>query len=98
MKNKINHQNDVICFGKNIEDSIKDGLIISIGVIRIFFGLKAANVKPPKASLDTMNIMKLADGIYGELLMKDYAVCRKWIKESYYKKNFMTLVVTLVVS
>ena len=33
---------------KNIEDSIKDGLIITIGAAEIFYGLKAANVKPPK--------------------------------------------------
>ena len=66
---------------KNIEDSIKDGLIISIGIIGIFFGLKAANVKPLRASLDTMDIMKLTDRICGEVLVKDYAVYRKWIKE-----------------
>ena len=66
---------------KNIEDSIKDGLIISIGIIGIFFGLKAANVKPLRASLDTMDIMKLTDQICGEVLVKDYAVYRKWIKE-----------------
>ena len=39
---------------KNIEDSLKDGLIITIGATGIFFPLKAANVKSPKASLDTM--------------------------------------------
>ena len=66
---------------KNIEDSIKDGLIISIGIIGIFFGLKAANVKPLRASLDTMDIMKLTDWICGEVFVKDYAVYRKWIKE-----------------
>ena len=36
---------------KNIEDSIKDGLIITIGAAGIFFGLKAVNIKPRKASL-----------------------------------------------
>ena len=40
---------------KNIEDSIKDGLIISIEAAGIFYGLKAANVKPPKASLDAVD-------------------------------------------
>lgn len=34
---------------KNIEDSIKDGLIITATTTRIFFVLKAANVKPPKS-------------------------------------------------
>ena len=47
---------------KNIEDSIKDGLIITTTTTGIFFALKAANVKPPKASLDAMGIMKLAGG------------------------------------
>ena len=62
---------------KNIEDSIKDGLIITIGAAGIFYGLKAANVKPPKASLDAMDILKLAGGICGGMLVKDYAVCKK---------------------
>ena len=49
---------------KNIEDSLKDGVIITIGATGIFFGLKALNVvKPPKTSkLDTMDIMMLASG------------------------------------
>ena len=65
---------------KNIEDSIKDGLIIT-SMTEIFYTLKAANVKPPKVSLDAMNIMKLAGGIVGSVLLKDYAVYKKWIKE-----------------
>ena len=66
---------------KNIEDSIKDRLIITITTTGIFYALKAANIKPPKASLDAMNIMKLAGGIVGGVLVKDYAVYKKWIKE-----------------
>ena len=62
---------------KNIEDSIKDGLTITIGATRIFFGLKAANVKPPKASLDAMDILKLIGGICRGMLVKDYAVYKK---------------------
>ena len=50
---------------KNIEDFLRDGLIITIDTTVIFFGLKPANVKPPKASLDTMDILKLAGGICG---------------------------------
>ena len=65
---------------KNIEDSIKDGLIIT-SMTEIFYALKAANVKPPKVSLDAMDIMKLAGGIVGSVLLKDYAVYKKWIKE-----------------
>ena len=66
---------------KNIEDSLKNGLIVTIGAAGIFYGLKAANVKPPKASLDAMDIMKLAGGICGGVLVKDYAVYKKWINE-----------------
>ena len=66
---------------KNIEDSIKDGLIITITTTGIFYVLKEANVKPPKASLDAMDIMKLAGGIVGGVLVKDYAVYKKWINE-----------------
>ena len=50
---------------KNIEDSIKDALIITATTTGIFFVLKAANVKPPKASLNGMDIMNLAGGICG---------------------------------
>ena len=35
---------------KNIEDSIKGGLIITATTTGIFYVLKAANIKPPKAS------------------------------------------------
>ena len=66
---------------KNIEDSIKDGLIITTAATGIFFALKAANVKPPKVSLDAMDIMKLAGGISGGVLVKDYAVYKKWINK-----------------
>ena len=66
---------------KNIEDSLKDGLIVTIGTAGIFYGLKAANVKLPKASLDAMDIMKLAGGICGGMLVKDCAVYKKCINE-----------------
>ena len=71
---------------KNVEDSIKDGLIITATTTAIFYALKAANVKPPKASMDTMDIMKLAGGICGGVLVKDYAVYKKWINEWYNNK------------
>ena len=54
---------------KNIEDSIKDGLITTATTTEIFYILKAANVKPPKASLDAMDIMKLAGGIVRDVLV-----------------------------
>ena len=66
---------------KNIKDSIKDGLIITITTTGIFYTLKVANVKPPKASLDVIDIMKLAGGIVVGVLFKDYAVYKKWMKE-----------------
>ena len=66
---------------KNVEDSIKDGLIITATTTAIFYALKAANVKPPKASMDTMDIMKLAGGICGGVLVKDYAFYKKQINK-----------------
>ena len=59
---------------KNIEDSTKDGLIITTTTTRIFFTEKAANVQAPEASLDFMDIMKLASRICRGVLVKDYAV------------------------
>ena len=66
---------------KNIKDSIKYGLIITIRVAGIFFGLKAANVKPTRASLDAMDILKLTRWICGGVLVKDYAIYKEWINE-----------------
>ena len=66
---------------KYIEDFLKDGLIITIGAAGIFYGLKVANVKRPKASLDAMDLLKLTGGIYGSVLVEDYAVYKKWINE-----------------
>ena len=37
---------------ENVEDSIKDRLIITAIAKGIFYALEAANIKPPKASLD----------------------------------------------
>ena len=62
---------------KNNEDSIKDGLIITATTTGVFFTLKAANVKPPKASLGAIDILKLAGGISGGELVKDYVVYKK---------------------
>ena len=50
---------------KNIEDFIKVGLIITKTTTGIFYALEAANAKAPKASLDGMDVMKLADGACG---------------------------------
>ena len=59
---------------KNIEHSIKDGLIIIVTTTGIFFAVKSANIKPPKVSLDAMDIMKLAGGLCGGVLVKDYEI------------------------
>ena len=56
-------------------------MIITITTTKIFYALKVANVKPHKASLDAMYIVKLAGGIMGGVLVKDYVVYKKWIKE-----------------
>ena len=66
---------------ENVEDSIKDGLIITTTTTGIFYVLKAANVKPLKVSLNAMDIMKIARRIVGGVLVKDYAVYKKRIKE-----------------
>ena len=66
---------------ENVEDSIKDGLIITTTTTGIFYVLKAANVKPLKVSLNAMDIMKIAGRIEGGVLVKDYAVYKKRIKE-----------------
>ena len=66
---------------KNIEDSIKDRLIITATTTEIFYVLTAANIKPPMASLDAMDIMKLFGEIVGGVLVKDYAVYKKWMNE-----------------
>ena len=66
---------------KNVEDSIKDGLVITAAITGIFYAIKVANVKPPKTSMDAMDIMILAGGICGGVLVKDYAVYKKWINK-----------------
>ena len=62
---------------RNIEDSNKDGLIITATTGGPLFTLKAANIKPPNVSLDVMDIKKHTGGICGGVLSKDYAVYKK---------------------
>ena len=62
---------------KNVEDSIKDRLIITATTTGMFSVLKEANVKPPNVSLDTMDIIKFAGRIVGGVFVKDYAVYTK---------------------
>ena len=56
-------------------------MIITATTTGIFYVLNVANVKPPKASLDAMDIMKLAGGIVDGVLVEDYAVYKKWINK-----------------
>lgn len=66
---------------KNIEDPIKDGLIITATTIEYFFAIMTAKVKPPKVSLDVVDIIKLIGEISGGVLIKDYVAYEKWINE-----------------
>ena len=56
-------------------------MIITATKVGILNVLQTANVKLPKASVDTMDIMKLPSGIVGGALLKDYAFYKKWINE-----------------
>ena len=51
--------------------------IITATTSGIFNVLKTAGLKPPKAFLDAIDIMRLAGGIVGGFLVKDYAVYKK---------------------
>ena len=73
---------------KKFEDSIKDRLIITSTTTEIFYVIKTANVKPLKASLDAMDIMRLVGGIVGGVLVKDYAVYKNG-SMSNTSRNFM---------
>ena len=69
-------------------NTIKDGLIITAAATGISFAIKAANVKPPNASVDVIYIMKLSCQICGGFLVKDYTVYKKLIKY-WYNKHVM---------
>ena len=62
---------------KNTGGHIKDRLIIGATTTGIFLWLKASNVKSPKISLHPIDIMKIAGGICGGVLVKVYAVYKK---------------------
>ena len=64
---------------KNVEESIKEGLIITASTVGIFWLLKMAKVQPPKAALDAQDIIKLGGGIISGALLKDYMTYKKWI-------------------
>ena len=65
---------------KNLEESIKEGLVITGATVGIFLLLKMSKItSPPRANLDLSDIIKLSGGIITEALLKDYAVYKKWM-------------------
>ena len=65
---------------KNLEDAIKEGLVITGATVGIFWLLKMGKTaSPPKAALDASNIIKLSGGVITGALLKDYAVYKKWL-------------------
>ena len=58
--------------------------MITAMTTEIFFVLKAANIKPPKASLDAIDVIKRAGGTCGWVLAKVFAVYKKidqWVND-----------------
>ena len=65
---------------KNLEDAIKEGLVITGATVGIFWLLKMGKIaSPPKEALDASDIIKLSGGIIAGAFLKDYAVYKKWI-------------------
>ena len=62
---------------KNVENSTKIGVIITVTTTGLSFTLKTEGMKPTKAALDAMDMMKFAAGISVKVKMKDYAVYKK---------------------
>ena len=67
---------------ENIEDSIKDGLIITITTTGIFYALNVRRLmKSTKGVHICHGYHELAGRIIGRVLAKNYAVYKKWIKK-----------------
>ena len=65
---------------KNLEEAIKEGLVITGATVGIFWLLKMGKItSPPKAALDASDIIKFSRGIITGALLKDYAVYKKWM-------------------
>ena len=65
---------------KNLEDAIKEGLVITGAKVGTFWLLKMGKIaSPPKAALDAFDIIKLSGGVIAGALLKNYAVYRKWL-------------------
>ena len=61
-------------WSKNIEDSIKDGLIITATKMRAVYAIKALTLRLPP-------VIEQTGGILPEVFVKDYMVYKKWIYE-----------------
>ena len=66
-------------------------MIITATATGIFYALEAANIKLPKASMDAMEIIKLAGSICGGVLLKDYALYKKMDQRVIQQQTFMAL-------
>ena len=76
---KFDYQKEI---KKEIVDSLKDGSIITISTITLFYLLKTIlKVSPPSASLNPNDMLKLTGGICVGTLVKDYLVYKKYIDE-----------------
>ena len=65
---------------KNLEEAIKEGLVITGATVGIFWLLKMGKIaSPPKAALDASDIIKLSGGVITGALLKDCAVYKRWI-------------------
>ena len=65
---------------ENLEEAIKEGLVITGTTVGIFWLLKMVRIdSPPKTALDASDIIKLSGGVITGELLKDYAAYKKWI-------------------
>ena len=63
---------------KNLEEAIKEGLVITGATVGVFWLLKMGKIaSPSKAALDVSDIIKLSGGVITGALLKDYAVYKK---------------------
>ena len=63
---------------KNLEESIKEGLVITGATVGIFWLLKMSKItSPTKATLDASGIINLSGSIITGALLKDYVVYKK---------------------
>ena len=65
---------------KNLEDAVKEGLLITGATVGIFWLLKMGKIaSTPKAALGASDIIKLSGGVITGALLKEYAVYKKWL-------------------